>query len=171
MDSSRKHCRARHKCFSERNFVAVRFNDTISICEHKVPKKWEQKDKVITQKPEFFKSLRLFMEFQFADCLTHICAYLCSILYPGVTLVNALCIQLPLTSSFFYTCHLGLVSSFHHRVIFVPLSLSLSVCPSYYICNQEKHCVTLPYLTDPSLFTASLPAFFHLSFKAIISAV
>lgn len=99
---------------------------------------------------------------------THLCIL---VLYPGVTLVNALCIQLPLTSSFFYTCHLGLVSSFHHRVIFVPLSLSLSVCPSYYICNQEKHCLTLPYLTDPSLFTASLPAFFHLSFKAIISAV
>lgn len=96
------------------------------------------------------------MEFQFADCLTHICAYLCSILNPGVTLVNALCIQLPLTSSFFYTCHLGLVSSFHHRVIFVPLSLSLSVCPSYYICNQEKHCLTLPYLTDPPSFLPSL---------------
>lgn len=121
-------------------------------------------------KARIFQVSQVIHEFQFADCLTHICAHSCSILYPGVTLVNALCIQLPLTSSFFYTCHLGLVS-FHHCMIFVPLSLSLSVCPSYYICNQEKHCLTLPYLTDPSLFTASLPAFFHLSFKAIISAV
>lgn len=70
-----------------------------------------------------------------------------------------------LTSKFFYTCHLVLVSSFSSLPLFVPLFPSNFVCLSHYFCNQVERCLgcfhtllTPSVYCFPSLSPLALPS-------------
>lgn len=80
-----------------------------------------------------------------------------------------------LTSSFFSTCHLGLVSPFHRCVTPCRCLFPALFARHNYICNQAQHRLgyvhILLTLVCLLLLLPPPPSLSHLCFKAVISAV